>query len=142
MKKNKKIIALVPARIGSVRVKAKNLRLLGGKPLIYYIINTLKKVQNLDEIYINSDSDLFEQIAIRYGVKFYNRAKELATSESMIDDYIYDFCKKIPSDILAVANPTSPFIKPSDIEGALENFLKNSYDTQLASEEIKTHCFL
>jgi CMP-N-acetylneuraminic acid synthetase len=63
--KKKKIIAVIPARLGSKRVQAKNLRMLGDKPLIYYMIETLKKSTLVDEIYINSDSDLFEKIAKR-----------------------------------------------------------------------------
>lgn len=139
--KKKKTIAVVPARLGSQRVRAKNLRLLGGKPLIFYIINALKKSKLVDEIYINSDSELFKEIADRYKVNFYLRKKELATSESMIDDYIYDFCKNIDCDVLAVANPTSPFLTENDIDNAIKNFNENNFDTQLACEDIKTHCF-
>ena len=141
LRSQSKIIAVVPARIGSVRVKAKNLRLLGGEPLIFYIIDSLKKCNNVDDIYINSDSELFAEIANRYDVKFYKRKRELATSNSMIDDYIYDFCINNKFDILAVANPTSPFLKTEDIDNAINHFLKNNFDTQLACENIKTHCF-
>tara|TARA_B100000519_G_C14252220_1_gene443035 strand:+ start:1346 stop:2101 length:756 start_codon:yes stop_codon:yes gene_type:complete len=142
MKKlNKKIIAVIPARLGSVRVKAKNLRMLGGRPLIYYIIRTLKDSKMIDQIYINSESEIFASIAERYGVEFYKRATSLATSESMIDDYIYDFCKNTDCDILAVANPTSPFLSTKEVDEALDNFINNDFDTQLACEDIKTHCF-
>ena len=136
-----KIVAVVPARLGSMRVKAKNLRILGGKPLIYYIIKTLKNSKSVDEIYINSDSELFGEIAERYGVKFYKRPEELATSKSMIDDYIYNFFKNVSCDILAVANPTSPFISSIEVDNAIDHFIENDFDTQLACEDIKTHCF-
>lgn len=139
--KEKKIIAVIPARLGSNRIKAKNLRMLGDKPLIYYMIETLKKSTLVDEIYINSDSELFEKIAKRYDVNFYKRDPDLATSESMIDDYIYDFCKNIQCDVLAVANPTSPFLKTEELDKAIEHFIDNDFDTQLACEDIKTHCF-
>ena len=71
MKDNSKIVAVIPARLGSQRVKAKNLRMLGDKPLIYYMIQTLKKSKFVDEIYINSDSELFNEIAKRYDINFY-----------------------------------------------------------------------
>ena len=141
MKDNSKIVAVIPARLGSQRVKAKNLRMLGDKPLIYYMIQTLKKSKFVDEIYINSDSELFNEIAKRYDINFYKRDPKLATSESMIDDYIFDFCKNIECDVLAVANPTSPFLKTSELDSALQYFFENDFDTQLACEDIKTHCF-
>ena len=50
-----KIIGMIPARLGSKRVKKKNLRLIDGVPLIQYIINAAKNSSYLDEIYINSE---------------------------------------------------------------------------------------
>ena len=58
----KKIIAMIPARIGSKRIPRKNLRLINGKPLIAYILETLKKVKLFDEIYLNADDAVFEKI--------------------------------------------------------------------------------
>ena len=55
---------VVPARLGSNRVKVKNLRLLGDQPLICYIIKALKETKYLSKhIDINSDSELFSEIA-------------------------------------------------------------------------------
>ena len=62
---NPKIVAVVPARIGSERVKYKNLRLIAGKPLIYYVIESLKKTDRIDDIYVNSDSELIGKVARR-----------------------------------------------------------------------------
>ena len=53
-----KVIAMIPARLGSKRVKNKNLRLLGGKPLIAHVIETVKETNIFDEIYINSDGTI------------------------------------------------------------------------------------
>ena len=138
---NKKIIALIPARLGSIRVKAKCLRLIGEKPLIYYSIDALKGCSIFSDIYVNSDSELIGKVANRYGVKFYKRNPDLATSDSMIDNYIYDFLINIPCDVLAVVNPTSPFLTSKEIEASVNHFLDNDFDTQLACETIRTHCF-
>lgn len=135
------IIAVVPARLGSKRVRLKSLRLLNGKPLIEYILSTLKSCEVFDEVFINSDSVLFQEIADRNGVNFYEREPSLATSESLIDDYLYDFMKNQPSDFLAVVNPTSPFIDTHQIEAAVKHFLNNSFETMLCCESIQTHCF-
>ncbi len=142
MSVKKKIIGLIPARLGSVRVKAKNLRLINGKPLIYYSIEAVKKAKYFDEVYVNSESDLFGKVAKRYDINFYKRPAELATSSSMIDEYIYDFLTNIECDILAVVNPTSPFLSAESIDSAIQHFLNNDFDTQLACEDIRTHCFL
>ena len=65
----KKIIAMIPVRLGSKRVPNKNLRLLGNKPLVAHIIEAAKEANVFDEIVINSESDIFKEIADEYGVK-------------------------------------------------------------------------
>ena len=67
----KKIVAMIPSRLNSKRVFKKNLRLIDGKPLVNYIIEKVKRIKIFDEIYLNSESDIFNKIAIENGIKFY-----------------------------------------------------------------------
>ncbi len=137
-----RVVGLIPARIGSVRVKCKNLRMIAGKPLIYYSIRAVQEARTFDEVYENSESELIGAVAERYGINFYKRPKELATSSSLIDEYIYDFLKHVSCDVLAVVNPTSPFLTSQEIEASVEHFNSHDYDTQLACTDVRTHCFL
>ena len=142
MKQGKKIVAVVPARFGSERVRCKALRLLAGNPLMYYVLNTLTQCGSFDEIYVNSESDLIGEVAKRYGTRYYKRPPELATSASLIDEYIYEFLTNIPCDVLAIVNPTSPFLTAAEIDGAVDHFLGNNFDTQLACTTVRTHSFV
>jgi len=138
----KDLNVIVPARLGSNRVMAKNLRLLDGIPLISHIIRTLKQTNFLcRNIEINSDSELFATIAKEENIGFYKRRPELATSDSLIDDYIYDYMKNNKSKYLAVVNPTSPFITSNDLDNAFKQFMDSGVDTLLSCEKIQTHCF-
>jgi CMP-N-acetylneuraminic acid synthetase len=141
MKQGKTIVAFVPARLGSERVKFKNLRMLGGHPLIYYIIQAVKEANSFDRVFVNSESDLIGEVAKRYGVEFYKRPDDLATSSSRFDDYINDFLVNVPCDVLAIINPTSPFLTSEDIDRAVDQFLASDCDTQLSCEAVQTHCF-
>ena len=142
MKNGKRIVGIIPARLGSRRVKTKNLRLLAGKPLIYYAIQAVKGCNSFDETYVNSESELFGQVAERYGMAWYKRPPELSVSTSLIDEYIHEFITSVPCDVLAVINPTSPFLTSGEIDAAVDSFLASDCDTQLACEEVQTHCFL
>lgn len=138
-----KLVVLVPARLGSNRVKVKNLRLLGDRPLIEHCINTLKQSKFLNKnIVINSDSDLFKIVAENQDIGFYKRDPKLATSASLIDDYIYDFISSSDCEYLAVVNPTSPFMSANSYDKAWELFRGSDCDTLLSCEKIQTHCFL
>ena len=123
---------MIPARIGSKRVPMKNLRLLGKKPLIAYSIEAALSSNVFDEIYINSDSDKFKEIALEYGVKFYKRPGKLGSDTTNNDDFVIDFIENIEGDILVQLLPTSPFIAPSEIKLFIEHMKVESLDTLIS----------
>ena len=84
-----KIIAMIPARLGSKRVPKKNIRLLNGIPLISYIIRAVKKAGCFDEIYVNTESEVIGKLAIKEGVKFYKRPHALSSDFATNDDFCY-----------------------------------------------------
>ena len=67
-----KIIAMIPARRGSTHLKAKNLALLNGRPLVSYAIEAAKASGVFDRVVLNSEDDIFSGIAQEYGAEFYN----------------------------------------------------------------------
>ena len=83
-----KVICMIPARIGSKRIKKKNLRLINNKPLVSYVIEKAKKCKLFSAIYLNSDSIIFEKIAKKYGVNFYHRNKKILFNYSFSIKYI------------------------------------------------------
>tara|TARA_Y100000589_G_scaffold276905_1_gene271602 strand:- start:5633 stop:5935 length:303 start_codon:yes stop_codon:yes gene_type:complete len=97
-----KVVAMIPARVGSERLKMKNLALINGKPLIYYSINAAKKSGLFDKVVLNSDSEIFERIAKRYGIDFYLMPKSLGSSDTKSDEVVADFMKLYNSDDIIV----------------------------------------
>ena len=74
------VVCMIPARLGSTRVKNKNLRLINKKPLISYIVEAAIKANIFDDIYINSESDIFKEIEDEYNIKFYKISLHLASN--------------------------------------------------------------
>jgi len=136
-----KIVGEIPARLGSKRVKNKNLRLINGKPLISYAINAAKKSKKLSEIYINSESEQIGSVAKKYGVKFYKRKPELAKDNIVSDQFNYDFLKNIETDILVMINPVSPLITEKDIDKVINYFNKNNFDSVITIKEERLQAF-
>ena len=58
-----KIVAMIPARMGSKRVPKKNIRLLNNKPMIQYVIDAAKETGCFDSIYVNSESMMLKEIS-------------------------------------------------------------------------------
>ena len=124
-----KIIAMIPARLGSQRVPKKNLRLMNGKPLISYSIEAAKNAGCFDEIYVNSEADVFGEIAAGLGVRFYKRPPDLASNAAINDDFALDFVRNVPGDVLVQLLPTSPLITPKEIRGFVTEMMRGDRDT-------------
>lgn len=135
-----KIVGMVPARLGSKRVKNKNLRLIGDKPLVEYVLDSALKSKYLDEIYINSESDIFKTIADKVGVKFYKRPNKLSSDTATNDEFALNFINNIECDILIQLLPTSPFITHEEIDRFIKSMIENNYETMVSVTNIQIEC--
>ena len=128
-----KIVALVPMRHHSQRVPGKNYRLLSGKPLFHYIINTLISCPEVDQIVVDTDSDvILTDLKSNYPeVMCVERPQRLrADAISMNEILIYD-SGLVEADLYLQTHSTNPFLKAATISRAINDFLANSppYDS-------------
>lgn len=134
------LIAMIPARIGSSRLRMKNLALLQGKPLIYYAIKAAQGSGVFKSVVVNSENTVFARIAKRYKAGFYQRPNHLATSNAKSDLVVYDFVKKNPCDIIAWINPTSPLQSGDEIKKVVDHFIDNRLDSLITVKNEPVHC--
>ena len=135
----KKILAMIPARIGSQRLKFKNLVLINNKPLIQYVIEASKKARVFDEIYINSDSSIFKKIAKKNKIKFYKRPNRLGSSSTKSDDVVYDFINNFNCDIIVWVNPIAPLQSPEEIRKVIKFFKRKKLNSLVTTNKQKNH---
>lgn len=135
-----KVVAMIPARMGSKRVKQKNIRLINGKPLIEYVFETVSRLNIFDEIYINSEDEIFAEIAEKYPIKFYKRPAELSRDGATNDQFAYDFLKNVDCDILIQILPTSPLITEQEITRFVTEMLQSEVDTLISVEHKQIAC--
>lgn len=132
-----KTVAFVPIRLNSKRVAGKNLKMLGDKPLLRYILDVLVEVKRIDEVYIYcSDEDIISYLP--EGVRFLKRPKSLDGDETLGKDIYEEFTNTIDADVYILAHSTSPFIKVETIENALNKILDEDYDSAFSAEKIQT----
>jgi CMP-N,N'-diacetyllegionaminic acid synthase len=130
-----KTVAMIPARMNSKRVKKKNIRLLNGKPMIQYVIEAAKEADCFDEIWVNSESDVIGEIALKNGVKFYKRPSSLCGDDVGSDLFVYDFIQNVDCNLVVQILPTSPFIDPKQINEFVN--LSKDYDTLVSVNPIQ-----
>jgi CMP-N-acetylneuraminic acid synthetase len=132
-----KVIAFVPIRLNSKRIIGKNLKLLGEKPLMVHVLDTLLKVPKIDEIFVYcSQSDVIQYLPQE--IKFLKRNADLDRDETLGEEIYAPFVKEIYADVYILAHATSPFINHVTIENALNQILEYGYDSAFSVEKIQT----
>jgi CMP-N-acetylneuraminic acid synthetase len=131
----KKLVAHIPARAGSKRVKSKNLRMLRGKPMIAYAIECAKACPEIEEVYVNTDCTKLAALAEEYGVKVFLRNPELASDTATGDDFTVDIMDRLKLDTLMMISPVCPLVTPEDVTRAITAYRSSDADTLITCEE-------
>lgn len=139
-KKEMKILGLITARGGSKGIPSKNIIDLGGKPLIAWTIEASLKSEFIDRTIITTDSDEIAEISRKFGAEVpFLRPPEYALDESSSYDAIFhalDWLKENEEneyDIICLLQPTSPFRNYTQINEAIEKFIKDENALSLIS---------
>jgi len=134
------VVAIIPARSGSKGVPDKNIKLLAGKPLLAYSIETARKSKLIGRVIVSTDSKAYAEIAKRYGAEVpFLRPKEIAGDTSTDFDFVKHLLdwldqngETIP-DYLVHLRPTTPLRAPHIVDNAIKEFIKNPEATSLRS---------
>jgi YrbI family 3-deoxy-D-manno-octulosonate 8-phosphate phosphatase len=137
------VIAFVPVRSGSKSIKDKNIRMLNGKPMFYWVLYALEHASEVNKIILATDSDSYANIAKGFGfekLETYMRKPENATdtssTESVMLEYL-DFANPNDSDLFVLVQATSPLTKSSDFDNALRQFAYSGKESLLSCVKTK-----
>lgn len=146
MNSRPRIVALVPARSGSKRVPDKNIRLLGGHPLIAYSIAAARDSGIFARVVVSTDSQAYADIAANYGADVpFLRPAAIAGDLSPDIEWIDDTLRRLKDagetyDFFSILRPTSPFRLPETIRRAWQLFsAQDGADSLRAVEKCKQH---
>ena len=129
-----KSICFIGARGGSKGVPKKNIRLLGGKPLISYAIESALNSNIFQDVIVSTDSEEIAKIAKKYGAEVpFMRPKKLATDKAGMYEVILHGINNLKSlgydfDILVNRDCTVPFIRNKDIARTINILKKEKVD--------------
>ena len=145
MKKKSKLIALIPARSGSERIKNKNIINFFGHPLIAYAISTAIKSKIFDKVLVSTDSFKYKKIAKKYGAEIpFLRPKKISKSFSSDYEWVNYTLRKLEKNNekfshFFILRPTNPLRSYNTICKAWNTFKKNRADSLRAVEDVKQH---
>lgn len=139
---NYRLIAMIPARMGSKRIPKKNIRYMLDKPLIQYPIDLAKKSGAFESVWINTESDELGHACERLGIQFHKRPEELSSDKATNRDFTYEFLKKHECDYVVMVNPTSPALRQETMDQFIQYLQENDFDTIMSvlSQQAEAFC--
>lgn len=133
MRKQIKVLGVIPARGGSKSIPYKNIALVAGKPLIYYTIREAKKSKLLDTFIVSTDDPKIASIAKKFGADVpFLRPKEISGDRSVDREFMMHALEWLEKnrgwkpEILVNLRPTSPLRTAKDIDNVIKTALKKN----------------
>ncbi|MHB1195127.1 MAG: acylneuraminate cytidylyltransferase family protein [Longimicrobiales bacterium] len=142
----KEAIALIPARSGSKRIRNKNVRPLGGHPLLAFTISSALESGVFKRVVLSTEDEVTAKIGLHYGAEVpFLRPVEYASDQSPDIDWIRDLLRRLEmagegAEYFSILRPTSPFRQASTIRRAWAEFTADDgADSLRAVEKCREH---
>ena len=120
-----KIVALLPARLHSTRIKTKCLKEIDGIPIIIHTLSRVKLAKGIDDIFVCTDSDKIKELIEKFGEKALISSKKHNNGTERISE----FAKKIKADLFIDVHSDEAFLDPKNIDKLIEFHKRNkSFD--------------
>ena len=148
MYKEKKVIAIIPARGGSKAIPNKNIKLVNQKPLIAYTIEPAKKSKYIDRLIVSTDSKKIEEVSLKCGaeVPFLRPAKLSTDTAKTIDAIIYTIDQlKMENenyDYVLTLQPTQPLRTTEQIDESIKMMVDHDWDSLVSISKVSTNPIL
>ena len=128
-------IAFIPVRAGSKSIPLKNIKLLNGKPLVYWTASAAQNADCIDKLIIATDSQEIKSTVLGFGfdkLEVYDRDKSNAQDTSSTESVMLEYINKSDledDDLFFLIQATSPMLKPKHIDGMFNEFSQKGSDS-------------
>lgn len=142
------IIAIIPARGGSKGIPRKNIRIVGGEPLIAHSIEVANSTKYISRTIVSTDDEEIAKISREYGAEVpFIRPKNLAQDDSPTILALQHAVKTLESmnekiNVVVTLQPTSPLRTVEDLNNSILKILNTNCDSVISVTEVKEHPYL
>jgi CMP-N-acetylneuraminic acid synthetase len=134
-----KVVAFLPAKGTSSRIENKNLKLLDGKPLFLHTLEKLTECDFIDEVYLDTESEVVIDLAQETNTKVLKRDPKLASNATDGNKLFMNEVEFIDADIYIQILGTSPFIEKDTIYKGIEKIKNNDFDSAVLVRKEKLY---
>ncbi len=128
----KKVSIVIPSRIGSTRLPNKPLKIIAGKPLVYWVIKAAQKVKNKNQIILATDNLEIMKVGSELNIK----SILTSTSHKSGTERLLEVVKSFDSDYFINLQGDEPLIEPDDIDYLIKMLIKSNLDIVTLAHEI------
>lgn len=135
-------VAFIPVRGGSKSIPLKNIKQIGGKPLVYWTVKAACKCKYIDRVYIATDSDMIKETVEKFKAgqeaelffkaELIGRSVESALDTAPTEFAMLEFAHNYEFDNIVLIQATSPLLQTEDIEHGFEIFNGENVDSVLS----------
>lgn len=140
MSQSPRIIAMIPARLGSKRLKQKNLRELHGRTLVEFAVERAMHSGVFEEVWVNSEADVFAPYAEKHGARFHLRPEALSRDDVTSEDFVMQFIDTHPCDYVVQVHSIAPLLRASEIRAFVKELCTGKYSTLLSNITTPLQC--
>lgn len=129
-----RVLAIIPARAGSKRIPNKNMRVVGSRPLVSYVIERALKSSRITDIVVTTDSSEVAIVAKQMGVQVHDRPAQLCGDDVPLDSVVWDVLSSTANDYdyIVTLQPTTPSLKSETIDAAIAYSEEQDFDTVIS----------
>jgi N-acylneuraminate cytidylyltransferase len=130
------IVALIPARGGSKSIPHKNIREIGGKPLIYWSLHAANGCPEISHVYVATDDARISEVVKGFAfpkVSVIGRSPDTATDTASTESVLLEFATAVPSDLIVLIQATSPLVTSVDLSAGITKVASGDCDTALST---------
>ena len=136
MKNNKKIVALMPIKMNNERLQGKNIKILGGKPLLRHQLDMILTMSDISNTYVYcSNTDIKQYLP--EDVVFLKRDTSLDLPTANFSEIFESFMKKIDADIYVYVHATAPYISKETAQECIAAVSSSQYDSAFCAVKIQ-----
>jgi CMP-N-acetylneuraminic acid synthetase len=135
-KQTMKILAIIPAKLDSTRLKNKNIRELNGKPMFLHSVEYADSSNYDVDTIVSSESDIIKELCNKHRIKFLKRPKHLCGDTEVVDVYEYIINNQLNNqyDIVVGLQPDNPN-RVNTFDECIDYMVDNKYDDLITIDE-------
>ena len=130
-----KTVAFIPVRGGSKSIPLKNIKMINGRPLIYWTLDATVNCDDIDIVVVSTDSCEIKQVVEKYGsdkFKIINRSEEVSTDTASTESVMIEFARNYDFENIVLVQATSPLLKSEDISKGICKYFQDGIDSVLS----------